>query len=160
VARDGAFEAETTDQEAPRRGLKEEGDDAGGGVEETEEAEEGLALPEVGDGFRLEDVVDKGASTAAQVTESAKSRSKGARRISFHPLTHVPHRALAGGAASDHRRTDRRHAGGKPQREEQLPSGIAPRCVPRRPHPQGRRRQRPRQRAPSAALPSEGRSVR
>ena len=41
VARDGAFETETTEQEAPRRGLKEERDEAGHGVEESEEAQRG-----------------------------------------------------------------------------------------------------------------------
>ena len=60
VTRDGTFETETTEQETPRGGLKEERDEAGHGVEEAEEAQEGLALPEVGDGFRLEDVIDEG----------------------------------------------------------------------------------------------------
>ena len=67
VTRDGPFQTETTEQETPRGGLKEESGEAGRCVEESEEAQEGLVLPEVRDGFRLEDVIDEG----------GKHRSKG-----------------------------------------------------------------------------------
>ena len=60
MAGHGPGEAEPGEGEAAERGLDQEGGEAGAGVEEAEEAHEGLALPEVRDRLRLQHVVDEG----------------------------------------------------------------------------------------------------
>ena len=146
VARDGTLETETTEQEAPRRGLKEESGEAGHGVEESEEAYEGLALPEVRDGFRLEEVLDEGGQHGRQGHDESQIAEQGRSPDLAPPAeaAHVLTRTLAGRRrASDDDRTDHADAAGQPQREEQRAFGQhrrnAFRAHPARETAEGRR---------------------
>ena len=126
VARYGTLETETTEQEAPRRGLKEESDEAGHCVEETEEAYEGLALPEVRDGFRLEEVIDEGGQHGRQGNHESQIAEQGCSPDLAPPAeaAHVLTRTLAGRrSASDDDRTDHADAAAQPQRQEQRAFG-------------------------------------
>ena len=126
VARHGTLETETTEQEAPRRGLEEEGGEAGRRVEETEEADEGLALPEVRDGFRLEEVLDESGQHGSQGNHESQIAEQRCLPDPAPPAeaAHVLLRTLAGRrGASDDDRTDHADAVAQPQREEQRAFG-------------------------------------
>ena len=126
VARYGTLEAETTEQEAPRRGLKEESDEAGRRIEETEEAYEGLALPEVRDGFRLQEVLDERGQHGRQGNHERQIAEQRCPPDPAPPAEaiHVLTRALAGRrGASDDGRTDRADEVAQPQRQEERAFG-------------------------------------
>ena len=77
MAGHGASQAEAPQREASQRGLDQERGETGPGVEEAEEAHQLLALPKVGDGLRLEDIVDERGERGGEGDHEGQIAEKG-----------------------------------------------------------------------------------